>query len=102
MYHACSQGGKTRYAWGDTKPAPPERCSADGCSGATPPFDEIVGMSDGPSSPEERCSLEGASCYQLAGHNHGTEPERRDGACDYASKPNAGITTGIRCCADPL
>ena len=102
LYFACSQGGKTRFAWGDTKPAPAERCGAEGCSGEASPFDQIFGMSDGPSSPEERCYLKGASCYYPASHNNGVDPELRDGACDYATGAQVGPETGIRCCADPL
>ena len=102
LYFACSQGGKTRFAWGDTKPAPAERCTGEGCSGAEAPFDQIVGMSDGPASPEERCLPNGGSCYSPAYTDYGHDSERRKGACDFAGVVNAGPYTGIRCCADPL
>ena len=103
LYYACSQGGKTRFAWGDTKPAPAERCGVEGCAGEASPFDQILGMSDGPGVPEERC-FEGnpALCLTRSAYGNGIDPERRDGACDVAVNRSAGPETGIRCCADPL
>ena len=103
LYYACSQGGKTRFAWGDTKPAPAERCGVEGCAGEASPFDQILGMSDGPGVPEERC-FEGnpALCLTRSAYGNGVDPERRDGACDVAVNRSAGPETGIRCCADPL
>lgn len=122
-YYACSQGGKTKYPYGDT--FDPERCASGptkdgaynplpatdaaiaGCRGDTPPFDQLVNLSGNVAEWESCFVWEGdgaAHCRMRGGSLNGVPKHAHLSlACDNNATflPNVQqATVGIRCCAD--
>jgi formylglycine-generating enzyme required for sulfatase activity len=112
-YLACSNGGKTKYPYGDA--FEPGRCDSGGkdepgrpaaesqCAGLGTPFDAIKDLSGGMSEWEDDCVPEG-SC-RIRGGSAGTQ-ELDTLACTGDMRLTAYLeastvaTVGFRCCAD--
>lgn len=119
-FNACSQGGSTKYAYGDdfeegvcsegavssaasAEPNVSEAEAPTECRGTTPPYDQISNLSGNVAEWQDGCSKPGKywSCYSQSITAQGSQSERD--AC--ASFEGYGITdnkpwVGIRCCLD--
>lgn len=107
-YLACSQGGKTKYPYGDE--FEPGKCDNEGksaltkpatestCSGSLPPFDRIKDLSGGLAEWEDAEVTQGRPLVR-GGYAWGTELFE----CDRPGILNASASApsvGFRCCAD--
>ncbi len=119
--NACSQGGKTKFPYGDEYV--PGACidvprvssegeqalagkapEAETCHGAEPPYDEVFHLSGSVSEwvnvCEGSCAISGGSWSQL-----GSVEDVNAFACDgthSASRATVDPYNGIRCCADAV
>lgn len=104
-FNACTQGGKTTYAYGDE--LNDELCSTTAqslgsCKGSIPPYDQVLDLGGSVGEWEDLCDERGAcvvrgSLWALAG----------TGRCDdlLGEKSRSGASSsslaiGFRCCAD--
>jgi formylglycine-generating enzyme required for sulfatase activity len=112
-YAACTNGGATRYAYGDTfdeslcfhagdDAALAPVASYPKCVGTKPPYDQIFDMSGNAWEWEDSCAgtTGGADlCRVRGGGTHSTSAPV-DCAMDYlAKRDNTSRAVGIRCCA---
>jgi formylglycine-generating enzyme len=102
-YYACTNGGLTKYPYGDSYVE--GRCggpkigvdSRSDCHGVVSPFDQILGLNGGLYEWEDACDDEpiGRHCFERHGSTLASCEQYGLGA------PNQGNdATGFRCCAD--
>ncbi len=103
--YACTQGGTTKYSWGDN--AAPGMCLCSGCNkdvaskptcrGNAPPYDGVYDLIGGAAEWVD-------SCYQGVCWIAGGASASKLNACAvptvYADPKNSNTGTGFRCCAD--
>jgi formylglycine-generating enzyme required for sulfatase activity len=104
-YNACTQGGKTKFAYGDK--ADPSKCAdsitsvedfANTCHGQNPPFDQILNLSGGVAEMEDvDIDTPGLGGIVTRGTKGGV-PETSYDCEGYAS--GSVHYAGFRCCAD--
>ncbi len=122
--NACSQGGKTKYSYGDTYE--PGRCmdaqwlrdrgpesldvtdtASRRCNGTTEPFDEVYDLSGGVREWQNfclqdqtlTCMAKGYGLWDVSGE---AEPCENKDSIALAGSNSISWSYGIRCCADAV
>ena len=124
LYNACSQGGKTVYAYGNeydesacAYPNIPPSYGRDGgatvepvtshaetCHGTEPGFSEVLNLSGGPAEWEDSCVMiqHGPLCTVRPAHMLGAQDPAAEAQCASAwvRGPEESVKIGFRCCYD--
>lgn len=104
-FNACTQGGKTTYAYGDEPNA--ELCSSAAqslasCKGSIPPYDQVLDLGGSVGEWEDLCDEIGNCAVRGS-----LQMEGGTGRCDEvlgivarSGASSSSLSIGFRCCAD--